>query len=649
MPIEIIEQAKGIFTTSDVLQFCALIQNTSHKSKLFGTSIRPLTSTEVAIMEKQGNRCENWEKILVVHDFNPFAIHNCFFVGDCVIGAIGHGNIEIEPGITMPSHLSNSTIITSEIGTSCIVSSSLIAKTIICNECALIHVGSLTSSDETTFGNGIEIRVGNETGGREILMYAELPLTLAIAVAMERYNGELLQEYENFVHSYVEKCTSQFSIIREHTVIKNTPTIRNCYLGPYCRVDSAILVENVTALSSEEEPVEISYGAIVKDSCLQWGAHATAHAIVTSSLLMEHSHVERHGIVTHSIIGPNSGIAEGEVTSSFVGPFVGFHHQALLIAALWPDGKGNVGYGANVGSNHTGKAPDQEIICGEGLFFGLGVNIKFPADYSDSPYSIIATGVNALPQRVEFPFSLINTPSIHYPGISTAHNEILPGWVLAHNLYAVMRNEMKFRSRNRARHTDLVFEVFRPEIVDRMIIARNRLKHVQEIKPVYTASDILGLGKNYLLERNRKAGIDAYEYFIEYYLLKELAKKINELVQNGNLTALHTLYTTETEDADWEYVRKLLRDEGHHNRSITENLMRLCEMYERIGKNIQLSKEKDDGRGSRIILDYHYTHTCAREDPFVIETWEKIKSETSHIKILIAKCMETCFEPPERQ
>ena len=89
--------------------------------------------------------------------------------------------------------------------------------------------------------------------------------------------------------------------------------------------------------------------------------------MVHSSVMCEHTHVERHGMLTDSVLGPNSGVAEGEVTASLCGPFVGFHHQSLLIATYWPDGKGNVGYGANVGSNHTSKAPDQELWPGEGV------------------------------------------------------------------------------------------------------------------------------------------------------------------------------------------------------------------------------------------------------------------------------------------
>src|SRR5947207_6024828 len=134
-------------------------------------------------------------------------------------------------------------------------------------------------------------------------------------------------------------------------------------------------------------------------------------AVVDRSVLTEHSHAERHGKVTASIIGPNSGVGGGEVTASLVGPFVGFHHQALLIAATWPDGKGNVAAGACVGSNHTSRAPDQEFRPGEGAFFGLGVNIKYPSDFSRSPYLVVACAVTTSPQVVAFPFALIRPVS----------------------------------------------------------------------------------------------------------------------------------------------------------------------------------------------------------------------------------------------
>src|SRR5262249_50058277 len=198
------------------------------------------------------------------------------------------------------------------------------------------------------------------------------------------------------------------------------PKVRNTYLGPSARVDGANLVADSALLSSAEEKVQVDTGACVTNSVLQWGSQVSTMAIVDRAVLTEHSHAERHGKVTESVIGPNTGVAGGEVTASLLGPFVGFHHQALLIAAFWPAGRGNVGYGANVGSNHTSKAPDQEFWPGEGMFLGLGVNVKFPADFSKAPYSIIASGVTTLPQKVTFPFSLINAPSAQFPDVSPA-------------------------------------------------------------------------------------------------------------------------------------------------------------------------------------------------------------------------------------
>src|SRR5438128_9420533 len=111
------------------------------------------------------------------------------------------------------------------------------------------------------------------------------------------------------------------------------------------------------------------------------------------------------------------------------------------MATMCQEGRVNVAYDANIGSNHTSKAPDQEFRPGEGAFLGLGVNVKFPADFSRAPYTILACGVTTLPQKLMFPFALINIPSTNYPGISLAYNEITPAWLLTDSLYTLKRNE----------------------------------------------------------------------------------------------------------------------------------------------------------------------------------------------------------------
>src|SRR5205085_1297744 len=157
--------------------------------------------------------------------------------------------------------------------------------------------------------------------------------------------------------------------------------------------------------------------------------------------------------VRGSVIGWGTEVAAGEVISCVLGPLVGCHHQSLLISTLWPAGRGNVAYGANAGSNHTSRAPDQEFRAGEGLFLGLGVNVKFPCDFSRAPYTVVACGTDLPPQRVSFPFSLIAPPQERFEGVPPPFNQISPGWMLRENAYALRRCEAKFRARNRARRS----------------------------------------------------------------------------------------------------------------------------------------------------------------------------------------------------
>ena len=114
-----------------------------------------------------------------------------------------------------------------------------------------------------------------------------------------------------------------------------------------------------------------------------------------------------------SIRKADSHVSGGEVHGTLLGPNANSHHQSLLIGVLWPLGRGNVGYGSNVGSNHTGRIPDQETSVGEGTFWGLGCVIKFPVNLTCAPYSIVAAGVQLPPQRIMFPFSLITIFDFH--------------------------------------------------------------------------------------------------------------------------------------------------------------------------------------------------------------------------------------------
>jgi hypothetical protein len=66
-------------------------------------------------------------------------------------------------------------------------------------------------------------------------------------------------------------------------------------------------------------------------------------------------------------------------------------------------------------------------------------------------------------------------------------------------------------------------------------------------------------------------------------------------------------------------------------------LRMLAEQQEHIAKDVQVSKEKDDNRGARIIADYGHAHSPAITDSFVKETWEVTRQLRSEVDAIMVK------------
>jgi hypothetical protein len=234
-------------------------------------------------------------------------------------------------------------------------------------------------------------------------------------------------------------------------------------------------------------------------------------AIARDSIIENNSHITDNAIVKSSFIGAFSRIGEAEVSNSLLGPLMQVHHHSLLISALWAEGRGNVGYGANVGSNHTGRMPDQEITPGLGQFFGLGCSVKFPANFTEAPFAMIATGVVCEPQRLKFPFSLIKNGEI------AGTNEIIPGWVYSKNIYGVFRSIYKWDKRSGERNNLDLF--FSKTIINPVINACNALKEFllgkSALPLMATEEELPGLGSNYIRTENTEKIIEAYEMYME--------------------------------------------------------------------------------------------------------------------------------------
>jgi carbonic anhydrase/acetyltransferase-like protein (isoleucine patch superfamily) len=249
-------------------------------------------------------------------------------------------------------------------------------------------------------------------------------------------------------------------------------------------------------------------------------------AVVRDSIIENNSSITDNAIVKSSFIGSFSHISEAEISNSMLGPLVQIHHHCLVISALWAEGRGNLGYGANVGSNHTGRMPDQEIVPGLGQFFGLGCSIKFPANFAEAPFTMIAAGVVCEPQRLKFPFSLIKN------GEAANINEIIPGWVYRKNIYGIFRNIYKWDKRSgKAENINLFFS---KTIINSVVYACGALSEFLQGKEslafAINEEALPGLGSNYVKGENIEKIIKAYELYIEDYNFYQINKKLSPAI-----------------------------------------------------------------------------------------------------------------------
>jgi hypothetical protein len=671
---------------------------------------RSLAEDEVRGLEAGGNSAgtgdgdgNDWSLVRVAQGsvLDTGRVQRCVFAGPVVLGRGTTKSDWVElpdaPGVRVASGLYDSTLSHVRVESGSLVKSCFMLSHVLVRQGAVIlDCGSVACKGSTRYSNGMDVAVGPETGERAMTVHAGMEYgDVARAATLSDMSASPPPPAMPLTH---------LTVIDAGARLLHCSRVINSYIGPSALIRNSDL-EEVTLLSSEAEPTIVEGGVRLRATLLQEGAVVRDGASVSQSFLMEHSEVCLHAKVSSSILAPDSSIGSGECHSSLVGPFVGFHHQSLLIASIWPLGRGNLGYGCNVGSNHTSRRADQEMWPGEGMFFGLSCAIKFPANYSEAPYSVVASGVTCLPQRVSLPFSLINSPDLASGGMDALRglNELIPGWILSNNMYMLARNEKKYASRATARRTKVKYTymctifapsnlieclslfawqvswpIFRRKTMELMWAARDGLRSAKVScesdlgAPVYIGdSAIAGLGKNFMTERSRVAGIEAYSLHIQRYALRRALVWLESLDKEGMGEAVESLFSGAEVRSSVPFVPRpfapemdaevclLFRDgeaadEKQPEKEIEHWRDVLCiEFQSEIGKNwlhflrdllsklvhieasaadaVQSSKARDDARARRIVPNYDHAATPAAEDPTVIAAHAEGRALASRI------------------
>ena len=576
---------------------------------------RHLTADEIQVLEKNGNRSESWDKIMVEPDFDPNRIIRSSFMGEVYLPKF-FGTLLLPGDVSFPTGIYDSLVHNCFIENALVHKVAMLSNILVRSSAVVQNVGSIISSGKISYMIGNYMHVGNEMGGRKVAVFPEITMELVEAQLFHKPDPEVTAAFEEQLKTYREETAFPFGVVGKGAVICNTNIIRNSWIGAHARIEGAEKIRNSVVLSSLEEPSHVYDSVILENSNVQKSVTIHTGAEVQGSVLMNRTTVACKAIVKSSIIAPCCHIEEGEVNSSYMGPMTQMHHHSLLIAALWPDGCGNLGYGANVGSNHTGRMPDQEVMPGQGMFFGLGVNIKFPANYRESPFTLIATGLTTLPQRVKFPFSLIRPGDPQLVNVPPRLNEIVPGWNYARNAYALDRNLYKYSLRGKGIVPSAFYSIFNPDTVRYVSDAYQRLQ-VSNIRDIYTKEHIDGLGENFMRERIRQQAIKTYQEYLERYVLELIitlvvndpglqtqpVKELRRMATNDiNKDAIRVVTLPETFDELLKRYRQLEKD-----------------WYERVTHGL----DKDNERGRQIFDDYDDAHPIDKG----FTEWEKARVE----------------------
>ena len=593
-------------------------------ASIISSPLRPLTRQDIEQLEAAGNRSSDWSLVLISEATDLALVRDSRFEGRVVLGALAPAARRLASGLTVNGGIDRARLRDVVVGDgACLADATLQGVVMGRNVAAVEGTRVLGGPEPQIFGLARDMVVAPGSGGRQFPMLPGMRFRDVADLARQAGNAHLMAQWRAHVEAQRASLARSFSYIGSGSALVGARHVRNVLAGPGTQIVGAAVVEDSVLNGTSDRPVQVLHDVIVRRCIIEADGVISDGARCEASHFCEATWAREGCFVRSSVIGPNSGVSSGECESSLLGPFVSFHHSSLLIATFWPEGRGNLSYGANVGSNHTGKAPDQEHWAGEGVFYGLDVAVKFPANYTDAPYTLIASGVTTLPQCVRFPFSLINHAIHTAPALSPAFNELVPGWVFARNLYSLLRSEQKFAQRNRA-HEPLETRALRPDQLPLLCDAISRLRSVapgpgipvfDDGEPFYLEEHVEGVGKNYLRESIRIQAIQAYE---EAMVLIAALEVLHQLA--GDDAPPHNLDRpwgggglAAQSDAVWHHLPPWSAP-GATWRSA---LAGASGMLERAIELARLARESDDARGRRIIPDYALIHPPASDDPLV--------------------------------
>lgn len=477
---------------------------------------RALAETEILQLESANCQCSDWNRVHVAKDFDINGLRNVQFGGDVKIGTNSKpvsfvDEFEVKCGIF------NSTIYNCTIGDNVYISNvHTLANYNIGDDCILTDITSLTVQGQSCFGNGVELCVVNEGGGREIKIYDLLSAQIGYILANYRHLSGLISAFENNIDNYIKSITSNIGAIGTGTRIVNCGTLKDVKIGSMAILEGVTSLENGSINSTAKASVKIGANVVAKDFIICSGSEVLDNVILDKVFVGQGCELSKGFSAENSVFFANCSCYHGEACSAFAGPFTVSHHKgSILLAAVFSFF--NAGSTSNQ-SNHMYKlGAVHQAIFERGCKFGSGAHVVYPARLG--LFNVILGKHESNPDTRDLPFSYVLQ--------SGNQTLIVPGYNLQSS--GTLRDINKWPDRD-ARTDDIeldniTFESMNPYTAIRML---NGIKVLEElIANSLDTDEWVDFQKCKIKRKWAKDGITYYRLALDaYFGLKYAMRKI---------------------------------------------------------------------------------------------------------------------------
>ena len=424
-------------------------------------SYRRLRPFELEILVKNDNTCRDWNQLLVTDPFAPELVKNSAFAGLVRLGRLERAVIE-HHDTRAPVGIYRSRLVACDVGDNCaILDCSSIAHYIVGDGSMLVNNDEIEASNHAKFGNGvvmegepeevrIELDLMNEAGGRSVLPFDGMLPADAYLWARRRGDPRLLSAFKAMTESMFDLRRGRYGEIGHHSVLKSNGIMKDVKIGPCAYIKGANKLKNLTVNSSEEARTQIGEGVELVNGIIGYGCRVFYGCKAVRFVMGDNSALKYGARLIHSVLGENSTVSCCEILNNLIFPAHEQHHNTSFLIASLVRGQSNMAAGATIGSNHNSRANDGEIEAGRGFWPGLSTSVKHSSRFAS--FCLLAKGDYRYELDLRLPFCLVDDDRARERLV------LVPAYWWTHNLYALLRNESKFESRDRRRDKALVLE-----------------------------------------------------------------------------------------------------------------------------------------------------------------------------------------------